>query len=442
VLLTGILEFVKFTLPSGLILLIVFLPVTIMLRVSGMARRQSRIASAMHGALRLGLGLLISAVLLVSLVACILAVQIRPVPAVSAGIVVIVVVLLFPRTRAFFLSLGTRSYFSRGLTATVLLLVPVLIAGIGTVRDWFTEINYPSQEFTTWIDRPDIFWLTTDQDGKSLYVSGNRNGMVWSLNPDTGQIRGVFEPYECFLQRMEASRDGRLFVSKWNAATEQVLIVDSETMEEVARVTHPDCAKSSDLGLDETNRRLYVTCEKQPVLATFDLDTLELLRIDVYPATRMGHYSVVPVEGAVYLLEAFGGRIVRLDPKTLLPVAKGYVGVLPAMARYWEEEGVVLVSRPLAGEILVLDAVDFHRIRSLRVGAGSRFFDIDKQGRHLFVGNYLKGSLHEVSFDDGEISKTWILGPFVRGVAYDPKREAVYTCSLEGALRIKVREES
>ena len=112
------------------------------------------------------------------------------------------------------------------------------------------------------------------------------------------------------------------------------------------------------------------------------------------------------------------------------------------MALLWKSEGVILVSRPLAGEIMVLDSDSLRHLRTIRAGAGARFFDLDETGRRLFVGNYLEGTLSCISFEDGKTTGIWKLGPLVRGVKYDPERNVVYTCSLAGAFMVDVGEAS
>jgi hypothetical protein len=52
-------------------------------------------------------------------------------------------------------------------------------------------------------------------DGKSLWLCNGEGGMIWVIDPDTGEVRSEVRPVSCFTEAVTARGDGAFYTTEW-----------------------------------------------------------------------------------------------------------------------------------------------------------------------------------------------------------------------------------
>jgi hypothetical protein len=110
----------------------------------------------------------------------------------------------------------------------------------------------------------------------------------------------------------------------------------------------------------------------------------------------------------------------------------------------WSSFGIVLherklfVARPLAREVVEIDADTLKIVRRIEVGYGVRDLEIDKRRGLLFAGNYYDGTVDAVDVQNGERVARLFVGSLLRGISLCVDGRFLYCATGCGVKRVEI----
>ncbi len=110
----------------------------------------------------------------------------------------------------------------------------------------------------------------------------------------------------------------------------------------------------------------------------------------------------------------------------------------------WSSFGIALherklfVARPLAREVVEIDADTLEIVRRIEVGYGVRDLEIDKRRGLLFAGNYYDGTVDAVDVQNGERVARLFVGSLLRGISLCVDGRFLYCATGCGVKRVEI----
>ncbi|MCZ7582542.1 MAG: hypothetical protein M5R36_03965 [Deltaproteobacteria bacterium] len=231
------------------------------------------------------------------------------------------------------------------------------------------------------------------------------------------------------IQRLTPSEDGAvLYVPPWSRREDEetILVFDVASGGVVSELTVPHCRNLFDIVIGNAPGELFALCETSHTLVRLttlgDFDKhVRLPGRDAYDVALNGrfHRLFTTDYWSPYVTVVRAGK---LTVERTIRVGWSTFGALSSGDR-------VFVARPLASEVVEIDAKSLEVARRFDVGYGVRDLEIDAKRDVLFAGNYFDGTLDAVDLGSGERLSRVFVGKLLRGLYFDAETDCVYAAT-------------
>ena len=206
----------------------------------------------------------------------------------------------------------------------------------------------------------------------------------------------------------------------WNRDNGQVVLVEGD---KVVQLSLPGCVGPLDIALDENRSFLLAACEGSCSVHRFDLDTRQtgaVWDVSCYPyGLALAHRRA----RAYVSSEVLFPKVTAIDTSGNAVLGTRWVGIVNWGIAVDQGSGRVFVTRPLSGEVAVLDE-SLNPIARIPTGFGTRDLAVDPDRDLLLAGNYVTGTLSLIDLKSLTLVQTVRVGRSgisrkLRGVAVD-----------------------
>lgn len=275
----------------------------------------------------------------------------------------------------------------------------------------------------------------------ATYGLGDR--LRWFDAAAGGLVRESRLPREGEVQRLTPNaRAGVLYAPPWarRGRREEILVIrdgDGEVTGTIPVNFTPGqdpeaaghkpingCRNLFEILLDPAAKRIYALCEVSHSLVRLDAETGQVTGYLELPGRDAYDMVLDPVRRRLFVTDYWSRTlsVVEVEGFTLeksIPIGWSSFGIVLAGDR-------VFVARPLASEVVVVDADELKVVGRFPAGYGVRDLEVDEERGILYAGNYFEGTLDAIALDGGRRLRRVFVGKLLRGLLVDPDYDRLY----------------
>jgi len=238
-----------------------------------------------------------------------------------------------------------------------------------------------------------------------VYVPNNESNSVDVIDPRTFRIIAHYR-VGSYPQHVTPSWDlRRLYVG--NTYSNTLTVIDPRTGRPTGtlRVFDP-----YNLYFTPDGTMAIDVAERMNTLFFYDPHTWKLLGRVHIPWAGADHLDF-SADGRYLLISTeFGGRLVKVDVKSMRIVGSLEVGGSPVDVKVAPDGSVFFVANQIRDGVSVVDPVRMREIAFIPTGRGAHGFCVSRDARSLYVSNRLAGTISVLRFATRRIVATWKVG--------------------------------